>query len=1331
MEQLLTHPDIFTTYLCAFLSVRDLCCADIALSSNRRLAPLLKTLLLPLEDTGEDKGEEGGAGSLRQRVLSMTEHLLVAEAITEAQLDWLITCGTPLRTITFVPSITDSALVTLSRALSQQQQQQSPHCGTALTALDLAHCRFLSAAGLTSLSRECCSLNSLVADYCQLDDEGVVSFAQASSDGGGLRSLSVRNCHLLTDIAVTALVEICPSLTHLDMSGCRHISDASLKALSQGGSSTLSVLRLSHCTVTDNGIIALAHSCPALTLLDLRYCKQISDASILSVSKTCQAMSDLNLSQCTRITAASVIVLAQKCPSLTRLDLSGCANVTDVSLTALSQASVPLTDLNLSGCCHISDKGLVALAQGCPALTSLDLSCCVNVTDGAVFALLNGCQRLKHLNPRHCSLLSPEGIKACCEISSSFHEYSAVTIQLQMRRCQAKQKTEKLRLYLQQCTQLERDEQFFALEEKVAQAGVAVAAHAVEAGALAITVQRLETRDREYTLRQQQLEQQVKDIRTALQQQEKEANVLIRIKDDEIAALAASLVENRSELESFVVEKSDQTGSLKAANEDLQGEVAELESLMMSSHKDLQESRSIVSNLQTKCAELTASKKNKETDNRRLTTELSELNDILILRLDDLAKASEEALALRLKNEALHASQSEEHSARAKDIDSLRKEVELLEAIRTDTLSKLEEHEEMNEDLSEEVSYLKFNFRKKESELFWKSKEYDTVVVDRDALSAKLLAANKRNNVLESEILSKSKAMNDLATELDTCHDNLKYLISENASLESKNIEANDSFLKALAVGKQCASAKKTSQKLLSDIENERKVQEKNSVPAMGESVSDSSTCTAAESSSLLFPISSRATATPKQREQEEVCVRQSRVLGSTEAEGKEEEEEEDGDENEEEGWGKKKEMGEGADGPPAPSPIEPIHPGEVIKSSSKLKDQYLKHLVLKNKDVPAHVPVVSKLWPTSPKGTSTSSPSTFKKIYDSTAPVTAAKTLDEMNSRKHSRSKTGEEGGGGGRRRKHLEQPQSSPERWPPLVTALRPPPSNDVDLHEPDMSVHSCCNSIATRTGMAPDSDGEEEKEKEEEGQWSFSLKSSPMEVQVQVEVQEVEEEDSGSDESAPPPPPTLSSPSSVPPMSFSFSTSTSPPYSVFSRSSSNSSSNTCKKSSCSASYSRATSSQRLRVLGNVETKVNKLYFLYPCTHNVCLIDIYQFQDHFKEDHLHDYVFNRGGEPGHSSHNGSPSCARSPSQAIKHKFLNTQRGVAAMSNNNNDKATPPNSLSRGGDNSLATKIYKNSSKGVSHVLGREGGSSSSSSPPKSLAKLLSSQTPPRNNIF
>jgi len=143
MEQILSNPDIFTHSFCAFLSVRDLCCADVAVSSSRRLGPLLKTLFQ--------------SPGLRQQVAAMTENMTATEHLGEAQLEWLIQRGTPLRAVSLVPDTSDAALDMLSR-----------HCAS-LTALDLAHCRELSAAGVTSLSRNCHSLTSLNLNYCKID----------------------------------------------------------------------------------------------------------------------------------------------------------------------------------------------------------------------------------------------------------------------------------------------------------------------------------------------------------------------------------------------------------------------------------------------------------------------------------------------------------------------------------------------------------------------------------------------------------------------------------------------------------------------------------------------------------------------------------------------------------------------------------------------------------------------------------------------------------------------------------------------------------------------------------------------------------------------------------------------------------------------------------------------------------------------------------------------------------------------------------------------------------------------------------------------------------
>ncbi|EGZ15871.1 hypothetical protein PHYSODRAFT_509241 [Phytophthora sojae] len=64
--------------------------------------------------------------------------------------------------------------------------------------------------------------------------------------------------------------------------------------------------------------------------------------------------------------------LASGCNALTHLDVSGCVALTDLSLRAISESMLQLRHLNIRHLSRVSDQGIRRLSMGCPELTYLD-----------------------------------------------------------------------------------------------------------------------------------------------------------------------------------------------------------------------------------------------------------------------------------------------------------------------------------------------------------------------------------------------------------------------------------------------------------------------------------------------------------------------------------------------------------------------------------------------------------------------------------------------------------------------------------------------------------------------------------------------------------------------------------------------------------------------------------------------------------------------------------------------------------------------------------------------------------------------------------------------
>ncbi|EQC41183.1 hypothetical protein SDRG_01159 [Saprolegnia diclina VS20] len=160
-------------------------------------------------------------------------------------------------------------------------------------------------------------------------------------------------------------------------------------------------LSLKWTLCTDATLALVAQHLPRLTHLNLHGCKRISDDGCKYLAQLSQ-LQFLDLSFCPRIGDFGLQHL--RALRLESLKLNMCRNVTDGGLLAL-QDMPSLLELGLS-CTQITSVGLLSLANNSAAnLHVLDLSGCA-VDDASVAAVLKAAPRLWYVTLAHCKLLT-------------------------------------------------------------------------------------------------------------------------------------------------------------------------------------------------------------------------------------------------------------------------------------------------------------------------------------------------------------------------------------------------------------------------------------------------------------------------------------------------------------------------------------------------------------------------------------------------------------------------------------------------------------------------------------------------------------------------------------------------------------------------------------------------------------------------------------------------------------------------------------------------------------------------------------------------------------
>lgn len=163
-----------------------------------------------------------------------------------------------------------------------------------LHTLSLANCRRLSDEAIINISH-LVSMEALSVDGCRcLTDRSLAAISNLYE----LQKLDLSQCDLLTDEGLEHLEEL-QFLNELSLGWCRLVSDSGLDTLTQqpGRSTTLRILRLARCPITDQGVVHLGRL-SALEELDLNGCSSIGSSALGSTLGSLTNLTTLDVSYC-------------------------------------------------------------------------------------------------------------------------------------------------------------------------------------------------------------------------------------------------------------------------------------------------------------------------------------------------------------------------------------------------------------------------------------------------------------------------------------------------------------------------------------------------------------------------------------------------------------------------------------------------------------------------------------------------------------------------------------------------------------------------------------------------------------------------------------------------------------------------------------------------------------------------------------------------------------------------------------------------------------------------------------------------------------------------
>ena len=174
-------------------------------------------------------------------------------------------------------------------------------------------------------------------------------------DVGCLKILSLRGCcewvtdTVLQELSVSGVIEVALLFR------CWRLSDDGILNLVRRNGKSLVQLEISGCThLTDSSLRSVSRYCPNLLKLDLTRCLGMSDIGINYIASS--KLEELMLYADAELSGSSYDAIATACTSLKRLDLCGHKNLTSSHLCAiLTTCGNRLEYLNLSWCINLDD----------------------------------------------------------------------------------------------------------------------------------------------------------------------------------------------------------------------------------------------------------------------------------------------------------------------------------------------------------------------------------------------------------------------------------------------------------------------------------------------------------------------------------------------------------------------------------------------------------------------------------------------------------------------------------------------------------------------------------------------------------------------------------------------------------------------------------------------------------------------------------------------------------------------------------------------------------------------------------------------------------------
>jgi hypothetical protein len=293
---------------------------------------------------------------------------------------------------------------------------------TALRTLLIANNDIITGLAVRELVTQCHALRSLTLALCPLATTDTAVSLLATRMAATLRSLDISYSGRIADSELRAL-SLCTSVERLVLSDCRLLSDTTLSRCLTAMRSTLRHLDVSGCKLlSDNSMRNLAALAIPLSFLDVYYCTLISAPVLGAVVAACGAsLAHLHLSGTAQADSSLWDAISRHCTSLTHLYARECKRLSGADWIGVAARCTLLEEINAAHCAAMDDAAVIAIVRLCPRLRLLDVSYAEHVTDRALVELARGAHRLRSLVLAYCDRVSETAIGALSAARPQLH----------------------------------------------------------------------------------------------------------------------------------------------------------------------------------------------------------------------------------------------------------------------------------------------------------------------------------------------------------------------------------------------------------------------------------------------------------------------------------------------------------------------------------------------------------------------------------------------------------------------------------------------------------------------------------------------------------------------------------------------------------------------------------------------------------------------------------------------------------------------------------------------------------------------------------------------